>query len=418
VAWNKKYLETTSAEIHTVPRVPCDERAAAIEQIEAKINEFEGKTEPYYVAVIELKRKEIASYWLMDYDGDNASFEAEAEKGTKDCPSSREGVDSKDFDGDSLSDGHEISLGTNPTKKDHDGDGISDGMEVNGFEIPGISGLIITNPLVSDTDGDTRSDGDELNANSSVKILINGKPKVVYSNPSKGVTDTDGDVRTDFQELDPIQISIAGAMVEVRTDPQSKNTDAEISVKGRTLKDSFPDKEELDGVTCKFSNKKVVTNPAKTDTDDDGLSDSDECLTQGTDPTNKDSDKDGLTDGEEIYGTFDAALIKTNPMKDDSDGDKILDKVELDNGLNPNKAESACPANWTDLEPEVKKLVSDYLATAPTLADTYSNEDSAAKHARGESAKTNKQIKESGELVCDPPKKGSVRFDFDLDEEE
>ena len=97
------------------------------------------------------------------------------------------------------------------------------------------------------------------------------------------------------------------------------------------------------------------TDPSKTDTDGDGLSDADEVQKYGTDPTQKDSDGDGLTDSEEIkqYGTdplsadsdgdglSDADEIKgasgyvTDPLAGDTDGDGMDDGDEIANGYNP-----------------------------------------------------------------------------------
>lgn len=57
-----------------------------------------------------------------------------------------------DNDGDGLSNGREIELGTDPMDPDSDDDGLSDGEEVNAYG---------TDPLSHDTDGDSLPDGDE-----------------------------------------------------------------------------------------------------------------------------------------------------------------------------------------------------------------------------------------------------------------
>jgi len=59
-----------------------------------------------------------------------------------------------DDDGDFLTNGEEIQLGTNPNQKDTDGDGLGDADEVKRYD---------TDPLNVDTDGDTLLDGAEVN---------------------------------------------------------------------------------------------------------------------------------------------------------------------------------------------------------------------------------------------------------------
>ncbi|MFT6240546.1 MAG: hypothetical protein ACJAQT_002636 [Akkermansiaceae bacterium] len=83
------------------------------------------------------------------------------------------------------------------------------------------------------------------------------------------------------------------------------------------------------------------TNPTKSDTDDDGLQDHVEtgsgiftsASDTGTTPLDPDSDADGLLDGEEVSATNGAI---TDPNKEDSDDDNFNDRVELDQGTNPN----------------------------------------------------------------------------------
>ncbi|NIP97482.1 MAG: hypothetical protein GWO24_30250, partial [Akkermansiaceae bacterium] len=98
-----------------------------------------------------------------------------------------------DSDGDGLSDGEELDLGTDPTDPDTDGDGIDDGDEVDGSRNP-FTGIFNdpdaplpdppgdpTDPLDPDTDGDGLFDGDEVDA-------AFGDP----SNPALADTDDDG----------------------------------------------------------------------------------------------------------------------------------------------------------------------------------------------------------------------------------
>lgn len=60
----------------------------------------------------------------------------------------------------------------------------------------------------------------------------------------------------------------------------------------------------------------------ETDSDGDGLTDTEERLCFGTDPGNPDSDEDGIPDGTEVANGMD-------PLSEDSDGDGLTDAEEL-----------------------------------------------------------------------------------------
>jgi hypothetical protein len=75
----------------------------------------------------------------------------------------------------------------------------------------------------------------------------------------------------------------------------------------------------------------VITVEPTTDTDNDGLTDTEEA-TAGTNAQAPDTDADGLSDYEEI------TLWKTNPLNPDTDGDGYNDGQEVKNGFNPNGA--------------------------------------------------------------------------------
>ena len=66
-----------------------------------------------------------------------------------------------------------------------------------------------------------------------------------------------------------------------------------------------PDSDN-DGLT-EEEERLYLTDPVKTDTDGDGLSDGEEVKKYHSDPNNKDSDGDGFTDGEEVKNGFDPA---------------------------------------------------------------------------------------------------------------
>lgn len=133
-----------------------------------------------------------------------------------------------DSDGDGLTDGREVALGTDPTKVDSDADGISDGYEVarlktdatsgdtdkdgqgDAFELA--SGTDPTNPD-SDRDGSldgatTSTDGDKDGLSDELERLLGTDPRSL---------DSDGDGFTDmleyqamFDPADPLSNPLAG----------------------------------------------------------------------------------------------------------------------------------------------------------------------------------------------------------------
>ena len=101
------------------------------------------------------------------------------------------------------------------------------------------------------------------------------------------------------------------------------------------------------------------THPAKTDTDEDGLSDSDEILTHRMNPRIPDCDGDGLLDGAEI-------ISGTNPFAPDSDDDGIPDGWEVQNGLNPHIDDSSADSDLDGLS----NFYEYWNATDPYIPDT------------------------------------------------
>lgn len=85
-----------------------------------------------------------------------------------------------------------------------------------------------------------------------------------------------------------------------------------------------------DGLT-NFEEFEKGTHPQLADTDDDGINDKEETI---TDPLNADSDGDTLKDGDEI------ATHNTDPNDPDSDDDEFEDQAEVASGTLPNDASS------------------------------------------------------------------------------
>ncbi len=100
-----------------------------------------------------------------------------------------------DSDGDGLTDGQEIAIGTSPMAWDTDGDGRSDGQEVTGsdggpqtspldpdtdddglLDSAEVFGTNPTNPLVADTDGDGLCDG-----GAGTPYMVSGDPTVTVN---------------------------------------------------------------------------------------------------------------------------------------------------------------------------------------------------------------------------------------------
>ena len=91
------------------------------------------------------------------------------------------------------------------------------------------------------------------------------------------------------------------------------------------------DGDEINQGTDPLSPGTVPGGPA--DSDSDGLEDSIEAEL-GTDPADTDTDDDGLTDGDEYY------VYQTGTRNPDNDADGVLDGAEIENGTDPNDPNS------------------------------------------------------------------------------
>lgn len=101
------------------------------------------------------------------------------------------------------------------------------------------------------------------------------------------------------------------------------------------------------------------------DSDQDGLSDDDEVLVTGTDPNNADSDGDGLVDGVEVVN-------RMNPLDPDMDRDGVSDGQEVQQGTDPFFPEQA------DIPAELEEEVSEFLTEAIELQiEAYRNGDAS-----------------------------------------
>ena len=186
----------------------------------------------------------------------------------------------KDLDGDALVDTVEDANGngvvdageTDPMNADTDRGGEADGSEIHGGR----------DPLKKEDDFTYDQDGDGL---------TNGKELGLGTDPKK--IDNDGDGYIDNADPFPLEKAYA----------QDAN------------KNGLPDEWEKKNNLPSKEKEAAVVDPAKTDTDKDGLSDAEEFKLK-TNPIVRDTDRDGKEDGAEVKeGTNPAgeACLEWNP---------------------------------------------------------------------------------------------------------
>lgn len=296
-----------------------------------------------------------------------------------------------DTDGDSLPDGIEIFLGTNPSKSDTDDDLILDGDEWFRY---------FTDPLYPDTDYDGVDDYWELffshsNPHSSdsdidgitdyEEIYVYGTDPVDEDSDNDDITDRDELLAydTDPMDYDSDQDGLRdGEEVFIyRTNPNSKDSDGDSLL--------FPDAQG--NPTFSLSDYDEIftygTNPCSMDSDNDSLMDSWELYLRYGDfsaisqenillnPINNDTDNDGINDGRELVidpieilihpfiGYVVVLPFRSSPVKADTDGDKLGDKYEIDNHLRPD-----LPDSDNDTISDYDEI--QYHKTDPTKRDT------------------------------------------------
>ena len=269
-----------------------------------------------------------------------------------------------DLDNDSLTLFEEFLEGTNPSSNDTDNDSLSDTWEVRYSEKVGIDPLVEvndsvlrsdldsdrldlwdeyligTNPFDVDTDSDGMADGWEVKYSG-----IAGVDPLTEADSSELESDLDTDGLTLLEE------SVAG------TDPLSSDSDSDdlsdsweflyseylgidplISVADSVLRSDL----DSDGLAL-WDEYRIGTNPFVNDTDGDGLNDGWEDTYEGLSGVNplvkassleltSNDDDDGLSLKEE-------ALARTNPIRNDTDGDGLNDGWEVryndSYGVNP-----------------------------------------------------------------------------------
>jgi len=183
-----------------------------------------------------------------------------------------------DWEPDGLKNYEEEKLGTNYSNNDSDGDGILDGKEVKVYH---------TNPL--------KKDGDEDGLNDDLEITLGTNPNNL---------DTDGDGLNDNDEVNVHH-----------TNPTNIDSDG----------DNYTDLEEIVANSNPLDKKSIPG-----DTDGDGLNDAWELKYFGNlnQKSGDDPDLDDLINIREQQ-------YNTNPLKNDTSRDGILDGKAVELGLNP-----------------------------------------------------------------------------------
>ncbi len=268
------------------------------------------------------------SYFDSLYAGiENSLFSDADHDGMDDAWETAHGINpalndrSGDADADGLSNILEFSLGTHPTLADTDADGVGDGYEVRHA----------LNPLLADGDEDADwdgltnrqefqlgtsssafdTDGDELP--DALEVAYGFDPLRAQPETQLGV-DADGDGLTLAQELD------------LGTNPTAKD---DLAAGGDSDSDGLPDRWEIaHGLNPKVGEALETLNA---DADADGLTLAQE-VQLGTDPAKADTDGDGMSDGFEHAHTLNALA---NDAEADADGDGLSNFAEFRQGSDP-----------------------------------------------------------------------------------
>jgi len=183
---------------------------------------------------------------------------------------------------------------------DTDGDGLSDLVE----ETQANSFGHFSNPNAKDSDKDGLDDGRETTTDAA--NWDTDGDTIADSQEAPGcatAADCDGDGLSDAQENAGWDVNVDGVIRHVTSDPAKIDSDG-------------------DGVDD-FTEYKAKMDPRADDTDGDGLSDSEELFAVACVPTSVDGDQDGLPDSVEVLQT------RTNCAMADSDSDGLDDGVEL-----------------------------------------------------------------------------------------
>jgi hypothetical protein len=296
-----------------------------------------------------------------------------------------------DRDADNYADALEVEVGLDPTNVDTDSDGVADGDEGN---------LYGTDPMVFDTDGDGVSDGGELfdrrtdplvwndfavggadtaseegateeftvDAVPAVPERFRGASAALAQKASEDLTATNGDAAAlgnGIASSAPGTVTRNGVSGSSLLGPDGTYRVTEtsppiVNVPDDTYVDIVP-AAAPEPVADTAGNE--MSEPAATDSDGDGATDSDEVDLYGTDPETWDTDGDGLSDGDELF------VGGTDPLLWDTNGDGASDGgVETAVDSESVVAEDAAPVATDDATTTSADSDTDRLADADEAA--------------------------------------------------
>lgn len=263
---------------------------------------------------------ENASYWCVDVE-DNPDFPG---RDTVLCTSDPLDPDSDD---DTLNDGAEVQLGSDPNRNDGadvldlDGDGLVGREENDGWLVtwekvsntalnPGVQVNCMFDPVTQTHSGCVDNENEPPTSSTNRKdtdgdgLLDNEE----FGSTHPRDVDTDGDTLTDFEELMGYRyepgVPVPGELAEL-TNPLDADSDNDTLSDGeeRIAYTVGPvigtDGKQLPSVNLDTTPGQQTTDPNDENEDDDKLTDADERL-RGTDARNSDTDNDGVVDGNEI----------------------------------------------------------------------------------------------------------------------
>ena len=326
----------------------------------------------------------------------------------------------RDSDGDGLIDGTEIHLGTNPQVADTDDDELNDAEEVNSLQpavtftwIP-ITTSVLTSPTTERIEVVLPS-AVSFAGHSYDKAIIDTMGKLTLSHTSLGDSvdeliisghgdypylsiDAESDIlfeATTFNDIPcfvfsfvnllfddertssnhiTFQIALSSTLpnrvwinyLDVGKDKWNNGAIAQIQNKTKKSSITFPypNKGTLTTQISLEGRFGYGTNPHLPDSDGDGVLDGVEIKEAGSSPLIVDTDKDTLSDGKEF------SHYHTSPLLIDTDGDTLPDAWEIQHGLDPC---STGGDNGRLGDPDGDQLPNDLEMkhqTSPTLADS------------------------------------------------